>query len=705
MPDEPTPHDESVAADVPTFTYSPVQPDWTPPAGPLRRHRLLGWGIAGSIIIVVALVAGLGIHTHRLGWEHSDYGYDIVERATVDASQPWVIDLPILLDAVSSSSVKIYSDPELTYPVPFAASTDNFTRTGRKRTLTPTSYLLDISVSLPLLRPTILGGDSWPGGTYYVAENQDFFGKTLDRPRVHVYTVPTSPESMRSPDFTMEVANGVPTFTWESVPGASMYYILKSTPRPTDDPKLTIIGWAHGDATSWTSIDQDVDYKDTYQNQGQISSYNAEFQGFDMGSIVSPCHPQDIDYRGQTPPAWDNSALTFPSYAVVVRGDTDHVTSPKFLDGRDLIATTPISSASRTLNQMSTDAGTTLFVPQSFPVTMGDCRTVFFPVVGQWMARDFYNQAITLSYVVTGTRLTHQMAASGDSPSTVQDLGASLGLTMLTQQVVPTQDLGDFGEPLPDETPSVSAPDSPYSWNGTSDMVKFIAANMYAGTTAIDLSSFTADPSNPLIADAANEAFYQNPYITDYAPTIEIQNDVLYIGYRKTAEERAASAARVKAKVDQIIGSIITESMSERDKALEITRYLAQNAVYDYDAVNFMSGHTTDEIVRLYPNSWDAGGVLVDGKGVCSSYAAGFKALADAAGLDSVTIVGSPDGTTGGHEWVKVRVDGSWWIIDPTWSASVGDSQTYFMLTDSETPRVEFNGFVVDAYVANYNTP
>ena len=706
----------------PSFTYSAPQPDWPPPVTPPparqrnRKRTLRRLGTTLGVIVVLALVASVGVYVHRLGWEQSEYGYDIVERMTVSASDPWVIPLPFFTKIDDETpAVEIYSDPELTAPIPFANETDSFTITGKKGTFTPYRSEVDPGGNLPRSNTTFYLGskNTWPAGVYYIAELKNFFGKELGRPRVHVYTV--AAESFVSPSFTMEVANGSPSFQWTGVEGASSYYILKSTPSPTGDADLEVIGSTDSDATSWTAATQDMAYENARQNQKDVTSYNAGFQAVAGSHSADLCTPQDADYHGPTPPDWDDSGFLFPSYSVVALDADGDSTLPVPQDGRAVIVNTPVATATGTLGQMATDAGTDLFVPDTFPVTMGDCRTVFFPVAPQSLVAASDKSSITLRYAVTGTLLTHSLTGAGDSYSQVQGLGGQYNLRQLVQ-LGPMQDLNYMSDSqvvlyAMQQTPSGETPDSPYEWNGSSEMVKFIAANMFAGNTAIDLSRFTADPASPLIADAASEAFLQNPYITDFSPIVGIQDDVLYVSYETTPEDRAASAARVKAKVDEIVGSIITPDMGDRAKALAINKYLAQNAVYDQAAANFSDGrHNRSEYMEAYPNSWDAEGVLIEGTGVCSSYASAFKALADAVGLASVTVTGWADDSGIGHEWVKAQLDGSWWIIDPTWDSNVweqvrGNVQMFFGLTDSQAGRTPFNGFVVDSHIADYDTP
>ncbi|MBO1750636.1 hypothetical protein J4G33_02330 [Actinotalea sp. BY-33] len=50
--------------------------------------------------------------------------------------------------------------------------------------------------------------------------------------------------------------------------------------------------------------------------------------------------------------------------------------------------------------------------------------------------------------------------------------------------------------------------------------------------------------------------------------------------------------------------------------------------------------------------------------GGCASYAAAFKVLADAAGLDAVYVNGVASATNEGHAWNKVRIGSTWRFVD-----------------------------------------
>ena len=719
----------------PFFTYPPagpltppVPPGPTvpppPPAGPgapgaapgtPHHSHILRWALGTTAVaVVVALAAGLLIFVPRLGWTMSQYGYAIVAQKTVSATDPWSFQLPWNTTATSYGTYKptgvidIYSDPQLTQPVPFVSTDDVPGGFGTDIRFTPSKVTVANQVTNTL---SSLGGTNWPAGTYYIVERRNLLGQTLDHPRVHVYTVQPGANAPTAPQFTMGVtSDGVPQFQWPAVDNATSYDILKLTPTSTGSQTTTIIGTADGNATSWLASAQDMGYENQRQNGADVSYYNSNFRAYTAAGTL--CLPQDDDYQGTTPPAWDTSALVFPSFAVVALDSTGNTSLPVFQDGKSLVSASPLAWADQT-KQKLTAGNDSSFIPNPFPVTMGDCRLALQPVTPTAWVTTADQSSTSLAYSVGGSLLTDTVTAKARTAG-YSALASTAQQASLYQifQYGPMEDL----QPMTaaqlkasiGQTPSTTAPDSPYTWNGSSEMVTYIAANMFAGSTAIDLSRFTADPSNPLIYDAANEAWLQNPYITDLEPIIGIQNDILYVNYEMSADQRAAEAARIKAKADSIVQTIITPGMSDRDKALSINNYLAKNAVYDTAAANFAMGqHTRDDYVKQFPDSWDAAGVLINGKGVCSSYAAAYKVLADDVGLTTVTVTGYADDSGVGHEWIKAKLDGKWRVIDPTWDSNIweqirGNTQTFFSLTDAQADRTQFDAFVVDSLIPQY---
>jgi hypothetical protein len=654
------------------------------------------------------IVAGL-VYVPRLDWQRSVWGYDIVQTATVQSDQPWTFTLPLRTTSLATAdhnqwagTIDIYTDPALTKPVTALTTTATRHATGVTAAFTSawTEARLTDNLPNPPSNPVVTLSGTWPVGTYYVAERRSWFNHRLARPRVHVLTVVPAPGALGAPTFDMTVSQqGSPTFSWTRVPGATAYYIVKLV-----GPTADIIGTADAQATTWLAATQDRAWQNARQNGRDPDLVNQDFRA--LTSDGQACQA----------PA---TTLTFPQYVVVAAAADGRTALALPQDSRSLLAQVPVASAADGLARLAADAGAdpATFWPATYPVLMGDCHTVDYPVTATALVANADQTWVTLSYAATGSPLTNRLTGSTDAQTydTVLGIGRDQGLRQTFQRSV----MEDLASMTPSEVrsyaagrqPVSQAPPAPYAWQGSSDMVTYIAAHLWAGHEAIDMTAFVADPAAPLIFDATNEALLQNPYITDFAPIIGIWDNALYVNYEMTAQDRADIAERLAAKVGQVTGEILTPGMSETARAGAINDWVATHAVYDYAAADFATGeHTREDYLAHYPNAWDAEGVLLDGTGVCTAYATAFKLLADAAGLTTVNITGYADDTGIGHQWIKARLDGVWQVIDPTWNSNIfeqigGDVRTYFGMSDAEADRMQLDSFVVNPLIWDYDAP
>lgn len=117
------------------------------------------------------------------------------------------------------------------------------------------------------------------------------------------------------------------------------------------------------------------------------------------------------------------------------------------------------------------------------------------------------------------------------------------------------------------------------------------------------------------------------------------------------------------------------EDPRERAKALH--DFVAQHV--DYDGVALRT--------RNFPPQ-DADTVFRTGTGVCAGYANLYSAMAQAAGMEAVVVVGHTrdlDGNLGssvGHAWNAIRIDGDWFLVDTTWDAG-------YLEGDDFVPRLQ----------------
>ena len=114
-----------------------------------------------------------------------------------------------------------------------------------------------------------------------------------------------------------------------------------------------------------------------------------------------------------------------------------------------------------------------------------------------------------------------------------------------------------------------------------------------------------------------------------------------------------------------MIKDIIKDGMSDLDKEIAINDYLCKSAEYDNAALKNAEKNNFKHVDASFNDSFNAYGILINKKGVCASYAAGFKLLADEAGLESIVVTGYLNGNLP-HAWNRVNIDGQWLTLDST---------------------------------------
>lgn len=240
-----------------------------------------------------------------------------------------------------------------------------------------------------------------------------------------------------------------------------------------------------------------------------------------------------------------------------------------------------------------------------------------------------------------------------------------------------------------------------------SALSEYLAIHMLNGSEQIDISAFPEAADTALVVDAFLEAQYQNPLILGIKEVgMDTLDHILYIRYDDDTETSEAKRKELEEKVAEITSEIITDGMSDLDKELAINAYLCDNAVYDNDALENAEENDFKYVDERYNDSFTAYGVLVNNVGVCASYSAAFKLLADAADLESVVVTGYLEGNLP-HAWNKVKLDGKWNIVDATNNDNDVVQNALFNLSDSAaySMLVEDERFVLDSNLYDYEAP
>ena len=147
---------------------------------------------------------------------------------------------------------------------------------------------------------------------------------------------------------------------------------------------------------------------------------------------------------------------------------------------------------------------------------------------------------------------------------------------------------------------------------------------------------------------------------TEYGINAEIT-----LNYTMDRQERNQMQRSVDAITEQIKQRF--GGCSEYEKVKGVYEYLINNSVYD-----------------LSCNGQSILPVLVDGRGVCASYAESTQYLLQQLGIQAIVLDGD------NHEWNIVRIDGEYYQLDTTWGDPVNEdgSQSiqydYLCLTSQE---------------------
>lgn len=139
------------------------------------------------------------------------------------------------------------------------------------------------------------------------------------------------------------------------------------------------------------------------------------------------------------------------------------------------------------------------------------------------------------------------------------------------------------------------------------------------------------------------------------------------IFYKYSSDEIKRMQNAIDAEANRVV-AMITPSMTEYDIVKLFYDYLAENVVYDENAVNCR----------------DIYGVFVDKKAICGGYSKAFSYLCDKVGIETLTITGDADEVP--HMWNMVKIGGEWYHIDITYA-----------VTDSKLGKyVRYDYFCVD---------
>lgn len=624
-------------------------------------------------------------------------------------------------------SFVVYQDDGLQYPLELGVH-DYDAETGML-TINPPYYGIaemdDYEADLSHLSGNYLmeeEGNAW--GTlpqYYLAAYVDTeTGEPLAAPVITVIKI--NAEIKTAPQLVFDqTEEGYARFSWKEVPGAEGYLLFLINKDETGLwEKAKVFAEVRG--TEWT------DEAEALEIDGSIVTLNERFKQYyisdDTGAWMDEA---GVDWGIDEDTAYDEFYSEYFGVIAYNAQGCSHISN--LLSAMDLSHMLPATQADYSNEDSFYGINATLDLPAVMCVTMCDGSTAqkVLDYDMDSLNRDEENGSYTITARAVQTPFTREFLVYGHDWDTLeedlvaleerqeklQNKGGNVAPSISVDEEPadspaeePTETTLPAEEPSGEEEEPVQEPEdlSRVRITANSAMSEYVALQMLSTNDAIDLSAFPEAADVQKIKDAFFEAQYQNPLILGVqGGGIDTENRILYVNYDFDRETTAAKQEEIEGRVEEIVGEIISAGMTELEKEIAINAYLCENARYDDAALENAEKYNFATVDQGFYDSFTAYGVLVDGVGVCASYSAAFKLLADAAGLESIVVTGYLDGSVP-HAWNKVRVDGSWYIVDATNNDNEVIANALLNLSDDAAygTLVENDSFVLDGSLQDY---
>ena len=124
---------------------------------------------------------------------------------------------------------------------------------------------------------------------------------------------------------------------------------------------------------------------------------------------------------------------------------------------------------------------------------------------------------------------------------------------------------------------------------------------------------------------------------------------------------------KVQSAVSEIMDKIEPE-MTDLEKLIIVHDYIVEHSYYKIESKTYIS--------------YVLGGPLGEGYGCCMGYADALIRVLGLLGIEADTV------DSANHEWVKVKIDGEWYHVDPTWddtrTRTYGETSHYFLMRNDK---------------------
>lgn len=647
---------------------------------------------------------------------------------------------PWLSDQDLSESFVIYQDADLKYPVEVGSY--EYDEEAGMLIIEPPFYGIaemdSDEIDLSHLNGNYITESEESGwGTisqYYLAVNVDIqTGAPINTPVITVIKI--NAEIAQAPSLVFDqTEDGYARFRWQEVKGAEGYLLFminKDENGLWDTTKV----FADVKGTQWESSTEDHEF------EGEILSLNERFRQYYTSEDMEASLDETEDFLKEYQVEGEYDEYWSEYFGVIAYNSKGCSPISNLLSAKDLAHMLPHEKASYSNEESFYGIEGVSDLPAVMCVTMCDGSTaqkVLEYDLGS-IRKEEENDLIYITAKAAKTPFTEEFLVSDVKWDT---LDADLEAVMERQEklknkggnVTPSLTVEEEVQPPVNESPSASespaASASPSAnesssanegkenetektedGKGTivhitanSALSEYMAIHMLETKSVIDLSDFPEAADTQMVIDAFFEAQYQNPLILGVqGGSIDTEERILYVDYDFDREETAEKQQEIMERISEINDEILSDDMSDFEKEMAINTYLCENAQYDDAALENAEKYNFTQVDEDFYDSFTAYGILVDGVGVCASYSAAFKLLADEAGLDSIVVTGYLEGSVP-HAWNKVKIEDEWYIVDATNNDNDVIENALFNLSDAAAygTLVENDSFVMDGNQYKY---
>ncbi len=556
--------------------------------------------------------------------------------------------------------------------------------------------------------PNLIEEDSWGvlNELHVVIYNDLETGKLLERPKLKTYKVNRESDEIAAPQVRYSIDEaGALNLAWDPVDGADRYMLvtLNYTSEPGPDGIVLNTGYTLAIAdvrgTEFTSIPADETNPVTINNdfRSSVESENELYRK----AIEQVQALEDLD----------DGAQAAVDITVIASDGVNNSAMSNLVNYDDYGSALPYSRAYFTEEQTAKVPQDPSYpgwydaiedLPRTVPITMVDGTTRFVSVNYEPDGVEALSDegSIRVPYTLGGTPFEGAFNIKDDNDyaarltAVIDDVERGNASGIMNQSF----SLEEVAEAqLASQEISTVRPEVPDPVFATTALGEFLAANLIAGSEWIDLSNFPEADSPEYLRGAVFEAIYQNPTIMPIDRYQYVDGrKLLGVTYRYDADERAKRQEEIRASLDAALESVVTDGMSDLEKANAINTYIVDNSEYDWVALNAVYNQDV-RVPDMYLDSFSTYGIAVNGTGVCGSYANTFDYMAAKAGLESVVVIGNINGAPEeGHAWNAVQIEGEWRYFDATWNDTGGEPAKFANLEASDP-------LIADSHVTRNN--